>query len=161
MIKVFKSLILAVTILGLLVSATPVLAGDVTIQNNVNVSADTGGNSGENVNEGKASVDIRVEGEVDGKKQEPVIVHEETTGGRIEKEIEVESEDGMIKTKIKASADAEISGNSSEEEDVVEDTVKTLDSDVRVSNKVNVLAAIGNFFARMSSNVWLSIKSIF
>ena len=161
MTKVFKSLVLVATLFGLLISVPPVLAGNVTIQNNVSVSADTGGNSGENMSEGKASVDIRVEGEVDGEKQEPVIIHEETTGGKIEKEIEVESEDGMIKTKIKASANAEIFGNSSEDEDVAEDTVETLDSDVKVSTKIHVLASIGNFFVRISNNVWLSIKSIF
>ncbi|MEK7138066.1 MAG: hypothetical protein AAB787_01015 [Patescibacteria group bacterium] len=143
------------------------LADNVSIQNNVSVSAETGGNTGAVTNEGKASVDIRVESEVDGKKQAPVIVHEETVGGKIEKEIEVESEDGVVKTKIKTSAEAEsnsdtsgVSANGEDGEDG-DDGVETVSSKVTVSSKSTFLASVGEFFANVGNSIWTSIKSIF
>ena len=156
----FKKIICFMGIAGFVFagSFSFVLAGDVSIKNNVSVSADTGGNTGGNVSEGKASVDIRVDSEIDGKKQEPVIIHEETTGGKIEKEVEVESEDGQIKTKVKTSVSAEGSVVSSDDSAKADDSK---DDDIGVSTKSTMLALIGNFFASIGNSIWLSIKSIF
>lgn len=156
--KVFKNLVSVLAMLGFAVLAAPVLADNVSIENNVSVSAETGGNKGGTVSEGKATTDVRIESEVGGKKQDPVIIHETKVGGKIDREIEVKSEDGVFKTKVKTSAEAEEKIVSNEDKT---DEVQTVDSKVTVSTKGSVLASIGNFFAEIGSTIWLSIKSIF
>ena len=81
------------------------LADNVTIENNVSVEANTGGNSASEgeIIQGTSSVDVEVETIINGEVVEDIEIHEESTSTPviIEKKIENIVEDATTTTNIK------------------------------------------------------------
>src|SRR3989344_2861131 len=141
--KNFPKNILIVSILayGLVAPGGFLLARESEVVNSVSVSADSDGNSGGNVSEGSARVDVRVEQEVNGVKQDPIVVIEESSDGSVVRELDIVSPDGTSETRIRASVE---SGSETSVEDPAQTTREDISRSLATENSGSIESSSAN-----------------
>src|SRR3989344_5979321 len=94
------TIITVAVIVYALTPAATLFAGESRVVNSVSAVANTGGNSAGTVEEGNATVEVRVEQEIDGVVTPPIEIIEESNGEPIIRDLELVSPDGSVQTEI-------------------------------------------------------------
>ena len=134
--------LLFVGVFLVLFSASIAGADSASIVNDISVSAETGGNSGDRVITNDANIEARIEQVINGEEQNPIIIEKHSENGEpIIVNIETTSHDGDIQSRVRAT---------------VNEKSATADaSSWTTSNPVK------NFFARLGSYIAYYVNLIF
>ena len=146
-----------------LLSASLAFADEVSIENNLTVSADSGGNSASSgeIIQGTSAVDLEVETVINGVAVEEIEIHEESSSTPIivEKEIINESEGAKIITNIKVEVNANNEPNYEEDVEPIE-TVESIEFPEEGAEERVSLRAFSDFFERLFERL-LSLFTFF